>query len=267
MKKYKYLVVDYDGTLVNDDKQITPKTKQAIDGFIKRGGTFIVCTGRMTAGIMPLLKKDELYCKLMSYNGAEFTDLESSKTLFKKSIDNKTAVKYFKYVESLSLNVLGYASGTFITSQVNDITKFYVKMNKVEPIVHNPVSEYFEKGGYDTCKILVFDEKQKLDEHFEKVKNSFPELFITRSNDMHIDATIKGASKGSAIQSIAEYYGVTCDDIIAVGDAGNDVPMLEKAGLSVAMGNAYQSVKDLCDCVVSDNNNDGIKEVIEKYCI
>ena len=203
----------------------------------------------------------------MSFNGAEFIDLQTSKTLFRKAIDNQTAVKYLKFVESLSLNVLGYANNTFITSEMNDIAKFYIKMNRTEPIIHKPVSEYFEKNGYDTSKILVFDEPKKLDEHFDKIKNSFPELFITRSNDMHIDTTIKGVSKGSAIKSIAEYYGVNLEDIIAVGDAGNDLPMLETAGLSIAMGNAYQHVKDACDVVVSDNNSDGIKEVIEKFCI
>ena len=267
MKKYKFLVVDYDGTLVNDQKIITKKTKNAINEFISRGGIFVVCSGRMTTGIEPLLKRDGLTCKLLSYNGAEFKDLESNKMLFKKAVDNKTSIEVFKCAESLNLNVQGYSQGTFVTKTNDSFTEFYSRLNNVKAIICDKVSDYFKKSGEENSKILVFDEKEKLDKSFQIIKNKFENLNVIRSNDLQIDITHKEVSKGSAIKHLANFYGVSVDDIIAVGDAGNDIPMLETAGLSIAMGNAYQSVKDICDVIVSDNNNDGIAEIIEKFTI
>ena len=267
MKKYKYLVVDYDGTLVNDDKKITPKTIKAVNDFAKRGGVFVVCTGRMTKGIEHFLKDEGLNCLLASFNGAEFTDISSGKVLFQKPIDNETCIKCFKILEKYGVSGQCYPNGKYVVAKETERTIAYSNMMKINANYHNPVSEYLINSKETSPKILVYDSKENLDLVESELRSNLTNCEVIRSFSEHIDINLKGVSKGNALKIIADYYGTTLDDIIAVGDAGNDIPMLKTAGLPIAMGNALPHVKEICKAVCPDNNSDGIAYIIENYCI
>lgn len=267
MKKYKYLVVDYDGTLVNDDKKITPKTLKAVNDFVSRGGVFVVCTGRMTKGIDHYLKDAGLNSLLASFNGAEFSDINSGEVLFEKPIDNETCVKCFKILEEYGVSGQCYPNGEYVVQRETERTIAYSNMMKIKPNYQNPVSEFLIKTKNCSPKILVYDSKEKLDLVENPLKTSLINCEVIRSFSEHIDINLKGVSKGNAIKMIADYYGVTTEGIIAVGDAGNDIPMLKTAGFPIAMGNALPFVKEVCKEVCPDNNSDGIAYIIEKYCI
>lgn len=268
MKKYKLLVCDYDGTLVDDNKNVSKATLDSINGFIERGGIFVVCTGRMTSGIDYLLKGFGLNCLLASFNGAELVDLKTDKVLYRYPIDNKTCIEVFKFLENYKdLNVQCYPGRVFMAREENEWTKWYSKVMKTEVVIKNPVSEYLEESKASSNKILVFDDSKKLDRVFLPLKEKFSNLEVIRSNDVQIDINLKNVNKGTACENIAKYFSLSVDDVLAVGDAGNDIPMLKSAGFSVAMGNASDEVKNLCDAVTKDNNSDGIKFLIDKYCI
>jgi HAD superfamily hydrolase (TIGR01484 family) len=111
MKKYKYLVVDYDGTLVNDDKKITPKTLKAVNDFVSRGGVFVVCTGRMTKGIDHYLKGAGLNCLLASFNGAVLTDVKTGEELFRKGLTQELAKKIVADIKDSKLKVQASIQG------------------------------------------------------------------------------------------------------------------------------------------------------------
>jgi hydroxymethylpyrimidine pyrophosphatase-like HAD family hydrolase len=74
-------------------------------------------------------------------------------------------------------------------------------------------------------------------------------------------------SKASALDVLAKQMGITIDEVMAIGDADNDLPMLRAAGKSVAMGNAARHIQDVCDYVVNDNENDGVAEAIYRYVL
>ncbi|MBO5888909.1 MAG: HAD family phosphatase [Clostridia bacterium] len=267
MKKYKVIVSDYDGTLVNDNKEITPKTLKAINDFVSRGGIFIVCTGRMTTGIDHYLKDYNLNCLLASYNGGELINLVNGEVLYSHPIDTNTCYKVFKLFEELGIMGHCYDKGTFVSKRGDKRIDFYQKMQGTEPIIVDKISDYIKENGVTSVKLLAFDDKEILDKHYKTVKESFPSLEVIRSNDEQIDINIKGVTKGNAIKLIAERLNIGVEDILAVGDAGNDIPMLKVAGFSVAMGNASEEIKNICDAVTLDNNSDGIAHLIEKYCI
>ena len=267
MIKYKVIVSDYDGTLVNDNKEITPKTLKAINDFVSRGGIFIVCTGRMTTGIDHYLKDYNLNCLLASYNGGELINLVNGEVLYSHPIDTNTCYKVFKLFEELCIMGHCYDKGTFVSKRGDKRIDFYQKMQGTEPIIVDKISDYIKENGVTSVKLLAFDDKEILDKHYKTVKESFPSLEVIRSNDEQIDINIKGVTKGNAIKLIAERLNIGVEDILAVGDAGNDIPMLKVAGFSVAMGNASEEIKNICDAVTLDNNSDGIAHLIEKYCI
>lgn len=267
MKKYKVIVSDYDGTLINSNREITPKTLKAINDFVARGGYFVVCTGRMTAGINHYLQKYNLNILLASYNGGELTDLNSGKVYYSKPIDSDICYKVFKKFEELGIQGHCYNNGTFVSTNSNKRLDFYQKMQGREPIIVDKISDYILKNKVKSVKLLAFDDKEKLDKHYLEIKNSFPMLEVLRSNAEQIDINLKGVTKGKSLHFIADVLKVDFSDILAVGDAGNDLPMLNEASFSVAMGNAEERVKAVCDAVTLDNNSDGIAKLIEDYCI
>lgn len=267
LKKYKYLVCDYDGTLVNDDKIITPNTLVAINDFISRGGVFVVCTGRMTTGIDHILKKAGLNCLLASFNGAELIDIKNDKVLYRNPIDNQTCLKILSMLEGMDINVQCYPNNQYMVKKETDKTKIYAKNSGVNVVIEKDIKGYYEKNGVDSSKILIYDESEKLDKLFPILLSELVDCEVVRSNKEQIDLNKKGISKGLAIKLIADYYGATTNDIIAVGDAGNDMAMLKSCGLPIAMGNASKEVKEVCKAVCPDNNSDGIKYVIDNYCI
>ena len=131
-----------------------------------------------------------------------------------------------------------------------------------------PNIKTIKETNFVSPKVLLFDDKEKLDKHFEIIKNLMPECQVSRSTDNMIDVNLKGVDKGSACKMIAENFGFTIDDVIGVGDAGNDYAMIEQAGLSMAVSNATSEIKELADIVLPvSNDEDAISYIIENYCI
>ncbi len=267
MKKFKVIVSDYDGTLISSDRKITPKTFKAVNDFISRGGIFVLCTGRMTKGIDHYLIKDGFNCLLASYNGGELINLKTGEVLYSYPVDTENSYKVFKLFEELGISGHCYTKNTFVASKNCRRTEWYAKFQGVEPIIVDKISDYVKENNVKSVKLLAFDDKEILDKNFETIYNAFLNLQVIRSNDEQIDITLKGVNKGNALSLIAKRLGVEVEDILAVGDAGNDIPMLKQAGFSVAMGNASEEIKKMCDYVTFDNNSDGIAHIIEKFCI
>lgn len=265
--KYKILISDYDGTLIKSDRTMSTATIQAINSFVDRGGVFCVCTGRMMTGVDHYLRDYGLKGLLACFNGAEIVDLESGRKLYRNPIDNKTAIEVMKMGESLGLKIQCYPNDVYCAMEENARTKKYKAFSGTGVEIHPIMSKFLAETGYDTSKILVFDEPEKVDKAYPILKEAFPNLNVIHSNDEQIDINVVGASKGNACKIIAEKYGLTVNDVIGVGDANNDLPMLETVGFPIAMGNAMDSVKKVCKVIVPDNDHDGIKYIIDNYCI
>ncbi len=269
MKKYEILSVDYDGTLVDDDKNLSKNNLEAIRGFVNRGGKFVVNTGRMTSGINHLLISQgiDFNVLLSTYNGAIFSELKTGKVLKSNAIDNKACIEVYEFVKKFNVNIMFYPNDIFIAEKESEFTDYYKRVTGAKMEIHPSIHDYLKASGCESPKILIFDKKELLDKIFDDIKDRFKNLEVVRSNAFQIDINKKGVSKGEILKDIANYYGKTVEDVIAVGDAGNDMEMLKTAGFSVAVNNALDSVKEITDYVAPDNNSDAIKHVIDKFCI
>ena len=96
---------------------------------------------------------------------------------------------------------------------------------------------------------------------------AFPELEIASSIERNLELSAPGVTKGRGLMALAEHLGLTPDQVMAVGDSGNDLTMVQLAGLGVAMGNATREVLAAADAVTADNDHDGVAEAIEKYVL
>jgi hydroxymethylpyrimidine pyrophosphatase-like HAD family hydrolase len=118
-----------------------------------------------------------------------------------------------------------------------------------------------------TPKVLFISDIERMDDIQAKAEAEFPMLNIKRSKPTYIEFSTPGVSKGDALKFVAEYYGVKKEEVIAVGDAEIDIPMLEFAGLGVAMANATSVTKKVADTICPSNNEGGVADVIQKYIL
>ena len=101
----------------------------------------------------------------------------------------------------------------------------------------------------------------------QRILDSNLEVELADAETTSLEISAKGIDKGIGLEKLCEYKNITLDEIIAVGDADNDIQAIKKAGLSIAMGNANENIKQLADVIVSDNDHDGCAEAIEKFLL
>ena len=265
-RNFKILISDFDGTLFRTDKTVSQANIDAINAFKKAGGIFAVCTGRMTAGIEHVLKGIGYKGVFVSFNGAEVVDTEKG-VLYSDKIKNDVLYKVTKFIEDRGVYVQAYPENKLLISKYNENTEFYLTLNKVEFIVKNPIHDYIKESGIESAKVLIFDEPQKIDGIIGDLRREFPYLEVVRASEKMVEITNKGVLKSDGVRRLSEIYGVPVSEIIAMGDAGNDIPMIKAAGLGVAVRNASDEVKAASDIVVPSCDDDAVKYVIENYCL
>ena len=267
MKKYKLLISDYDGTLADSNGLISSENLISINSFIERGGLFVVCTGRATDSIKLFLKNQGFSGLVASFNGSQLVDLSSDKVLYSKGIPYDVCARFFEYTIKNNLSAHCYCDEGFTYAFDTKYTDSYRKLTKAKGYLCSDVISYLNQTKKASPKLLIFDDKEKLDVHFENICKLLPECDAFRSTDNMIDVNLKGVNKGSAIDNISAHFNLTYKDAIAVGDAGNDTPMLLRAGLPIAVSNAEEGVKKVAKIVAPKNSENAIKHIIENYCI
>ena len=269
MLKYKMIVSDFDGTLsYGENNDISKANIDAINGFVSRGGIFTVCTGRCTAGIVKILNKVGYKGYYASYNGAVIGDIQTGKEIYRNNISNEICVRFAKVIEKYPVSIHAYPNDILVTNRYNELSKWYLTFNSdLEYKVVDSVSEYLIKTGESSAKLLLLGAKEELDAVFNVAVETIPECDVIRATDIMIEITMKGTSKGSALKILAKTSNVKVSETIAVGDAGNDIPMIKAAGFGIAMGNASEVVKNNANYVCKRVEEDAIKDIIENYCI
>lgn len=101
----------------------------------------------------------------------------------------------------------------------------------------------------------------------QRIQEMNLEVEMANAEESSVEVNAKGIHKGIGLEKLCEYLNIPLSQTIVVGDADDDIEVLKKAGLAVAMGNANEKIKQLSDVIVSDNDHDGCVEVIEKYLI
>ncbi len=266
--KYKVIIADYDDTFIKKDKSVSKSQLKSVQDFISRGGIFVICTGRMISGIKPLLLKDGIKGYFACFNGAYIENLQNNQVLFTNKIQNDICVEASIFAEKTDLNLQAYDDDYFITAKKNSITDFYKRTIGVKHKAVGVLSEYFKQTKSQSYKLMFCDKKEKLDKYFDQIYSLFsPKCEVVRSNDIQIDINSNGVNKGNAVKIISGILNVPLNQIICVGDSGNDIAMLTVGAVSMAVDNAQDKVKKVCDYIVPSNENDAIKYIIDNFCI
>lgn len=265
---YPLIISDFDGTLLRSDGTIAEETQKAISDYTAAGGTFGICTGRMFTSILPRARELGLKGLVSSYQGSVVTDIESGNLLVDGYIPAEEAAEICKAFEELGLHIHLYELDRFYVNMRDEALASYESVCRVkgEVVTDEPLSSFVLKKKPKIRKVLaVVTPEEKLRVYktiAEKLGNRF---YVTYSTAYLVEVTSVHYSKGTAVKFMADYYGVPVERTAAVGDGLNDLPMLEAAGLGLAVKNADEALKNKVRIFPYTNDENAIGRVIETY--
>ena len=267
MKKIKYplIVSDCDGTILNSQHTISERTKEKILQYVEDGGIFAVSTGRMTASILPVVRSWGLKGVVSAFQGGVIMDIQTERILHESVIPHKMALQICKHLEDLGLHIHTYALWQAYTNTVNEWTALYEKIAGEKMIYKPKISAFLEETKLSPYKFLMMVEPKDAKNVCQAVAKILPdECFVTTSAPFLVEVGLKSATKRKAVTFLADYYGIPLENTIAVGDQLNDLPMIEVAGLGVAVANADPELKTKAYVLPYTNDEDAVGRLIEE---
>jgi hypothetical protein len=264
--KYKLLALDIDGTLTNSQKVITPKTKAALMEAQQKGLRLILASGRPTDGVRPLAKELEMEKYggfILSYNGARVIDLGTEQVVYEKTLDPKIIPVIGDLARKYHIGVLTYVDGCIITETPDDP---YIQLEaRINGLPLRAVENFAAAVTEKEPKCLMTGDGDYMGKIEPEIAAALGDLSVYRSEAFFIEIMPENIDKAVSLEKLCAYAGVTREELAACGDGYNDIPMIQYAGLGIAMANAKDPVKEAADVITLSNDEDGIVYAMEKY--
>ena len=268
--KYKLLVLDVDGTLLNDEREISKRTLAALLKVQQMGVRIVLASGRPTYGLMPLAKTLELGNYggfVLSYNGCQIIKAQNGEILFERRINPEMLPYLEKKARKNGFAIFTYHDDTILTdSPDNEHIRAEAELNNLKVIKEE---EFSTAVDFAPCKcMLVSDDEEALaglEEHWKKRLDGTLDVF--RSEPYFLEVVPCGIDKANTLGALLSHLDITREEVIAIGDGVCDVNMLQIAGLGIAMGHSQDSVKVCADYVTASNEEDGVAQAVEKMIL
>ncbi len=269
--KYKLLACDLDGTLLDDDSNVSDDNLKAINELTELGIEFALCTGRTYYEIPEVLRNCDNIRYIIYSDGSVIFDRKNNKNIYQNYIDNETDKKLFDLLSSYDTMIEYYDDGNAKTdkSKLNDesykyynIDPNYVSVIKQTRIGFDDFKSAVNSFNHTEILNIFFKNLGEREECFEKLK-SIANLNSTTSMDNNIEIMLSSVSKGNALEILCDKLQIDKKNVMAVGDSRNDLSMFKIAGTCVASGSGSQFVKDKADFVACSNNDSIVKHILD----
>jgi hypothetical protein len=267
----RILFTDLDGTLLDDQKNITPGNHAAIDEALAQGHIIVISTGRPLVSAMMQahnLGLDKEGCYVISYNGSQIYDIYHQKTLYGKGIARELAAPLFRAAAARGLYIQTYNDTHILTEHDGPELQQYTKTIKIPYHIVDDIDAALTDDPYKLIAIdlenqqTLYDFQNEVLSQYQGILDSF------YSHDWLLEIVPAGVSKGFAVRWMCDYLGIPIENSVAAGDAQNDIAMLEAAHVGAVMCNAFPGIAEHGNYVTqADNNHDGVAEIIHKFIL
>jgi Cof subfamily protein (haloacid dehalogenase superfamily) len=270
MSDYKLLVLDVDGTLIGQGAYPSPRVVEAIARAKKKGVTVALGTGRASEACYHLLRYlclDKLH---IFFDGAAVVEWPSNEVIFLQALPPHASQRLIELSREYDLFLEIYAHDFYFIEKDGRLAKHQREKLQITPLITDLMSLMGRikvvKGQLLATNV---EEKQRaglVTKEMEKLcKMSWS---LDPSNNIYfINAISRSVSKGDTLRNVADYLNIDLEQVIAIGDSFNDLPVFEVAGISIAMGNAPEDLKRLADWVAPSVEKDGVAVAIEKFIL
>ena len=263
--KYKMLVLDMDDTLLTDDHTISNENATMLFKAQELGVYVVLASGRPTPAMTAYAKELQLDNSFMiSYNGAVITDLKEDKIIFEQTLSQQQIHELYDYSLKSKTHIITYVDGKIVSETDSE----YIEIEKnITGLEHNKVNSFKDAVKSAAIKCILLEEPSYLKEVEKDLKLAMPHLSVCMSKPFFLEVAQNGIDKGASIKFLAEKLNILQSEIIAVGNAGNDLTMIEYAGLGVWVDNVDPELRDKADVIVASNNNHGVAEVVRRFIL
>ena len=270
----KLILLDLDGTLLTGDKQISPANYRALDRCVQEGIHIVPSTGRFYSG-MPAVVRDLPFVRyVVAVNGAQVYDVKEDKVLCREEIAIDDALRVFDELDRLPVIYDCYQdeSGYDDAAMYARIDEFISDphVNAMVKATRKPVPDlraFLRARGRPVQKLqMFFKDMDRRAAELERLPGLFPDMAVSSSITNNIEFNAPRANKGEALRFLCRHLGLDVSESMSFGDSGNDLSMIEAAGVGVAMANAGPDLLRAADYVTDTNDNDGVAKAIARFC-
>lgn len=266
MLKYKLIVTDLDDTMLRDDQTISDRSKQTVKRAVEKGIEVAIATGRMYASAVPYARALGLTGLMLCCQGAEIVDIETGKPLRVTAVPHAVAVEALRFAEERGLYIQYYSIDEYFFEQTCEQSEYYHRSAGVKGVAVG--SKLSDALAFEPIKLLIIADPADIRRAYAEAVEQFGDrLAIAISKSNYLEFTHPRANKGGAVEELAAILSIPAEQVMAVGDALNDLPMLQYAGFGVAVANGDEYVKSQANAVTGTNDEDGVAEAIEKYAL
>lgn len=267
--QYKVLALDLDGTLTDSKKQITPRTEAALRKAAEKGVRIVLASGRPTVGVQPLAEQLDLAenggC-ILSYNGGRIVDCKTGQTLVQHAFPPELVGPVCEFAHEAGIVALTYDAQGILTEEPDN--PYVQEEARINGIPARKVDDLASAVTFPVNKFLLVGDPERMPHAEELMQQRFAgKLSIYRSQPFFIETMPLGVEKAASLALLLRTMGLFDKNLMACGDGWNDLPMIQYAGMGVAMGNAVPPVKAAADYVTADNDHDGVGLAVEKFIL
>lgn len=265
----KIFFIDLDGTLMRDDKTISEENRNALRRVVNSGNYIVLATGRAIANARKIVKNLGLVLPgsyLIAYNGAIIYDCSADCILSRRQLPIEYAEYLYDEAHAAGLYIQTYSDTQILTDNYSRELAFYLERSRMPyRIVKDKASLLDDEPP--KMLLISLDNREKLErfryDHMEWERGKCISFF---SSPEYLEYCPLGSTKGYGIEYLERFLNIPEENTIAIGDQENDISMIRRAHIGVAMKNAAETVKDCADYIsANDNNHNGVAEVIEKF--
>lgn len=260
----KLIAFDIDGTVLNEERELTPRTEAALKNAIAAGIKVVSATGRMYPSARPILRQIGITSPCVVYNGAQVRDPVSEDIVFELALEGELTSEVLSFFHENNWYAQIYHDDKLLVEDDGDERCLYYEM--VSGVKAVPLGKRFWDFNGPSVKILGIAFES--DVYQDMVKRTAEELgdrlYTAESQDVFIEMVHHDVNKARSLARVAKALGIEQKDVLAFGDGVNDREMLAWAGVGIAMGNAPSRVKACADMTALDNDSDGVAVIIEK---
>jgi len=271
MRKPALIALDLDGTLLNDKKELTDRSRAALEAAAAAGAEIVPATGRFYRGIPEVVRQLPFVRYAITVNGAQVVDARREETVYAAEIPLPDAVAFLEYLDTLPVIYDCYVDGWgYMTASMQESAPAYIDYAPSLRMVRElrtPVPElkaFLRSQTKNVQKMQLFTRDIPLRDRLVGVlAERFPELVFTVSLPNNIEINCRAADKGKALLALAEHLGIPREQTMAFGDGTNDLAMIRAAGCGVAMANGHDEVKAAADLIADSCDEDGVARILE----
>lgn len=254
------IAIDLDDTLLRSDLTISLEDRSAIRKAIREGIKVLLASGRMIQSMRPYVRELELDVPVIAYNGAIIQEALSGKVLYHRPVPTEEALRLVPIFRQAGIHLNAYINDELYMDELTEWGQKYAANAGVTPHPVGDLCRYLDQPSH---KMLAVGEVEKIDRIQTKLQEEYGNrLQFVKSKPMYLEILAPEVSKGLALQELANGWGMDRSEVMAIGDAPNDLSMIAWAGTGVAIGNAAPVVKEKAVMVVADHDHNGVAEAL-----